>query len=120
LWATLRFCTSYLALNLIAGDGQTNVLHLNTLDYDRWHERVDEDELWRDIYGKGWKRLKRLRADQDNRCFEFDVLMANPPFAGDIKESLVLAKYELGKKPNGKRQIGALWKYSLGLQTVSP
>jgi type I restriction enzyme M protein len=25
-------------LNLIAGDGETNVLHLNTLDYDRWNE----------------------------------------------------------------------------------
>jgi type I restriction enzyme M protein len=30
--------------------------------------------------------------------------MANPPFAGDIKESRILAKYELGKKPNGKYQ----------------
>ncbi|MEH2008329.1 hypothetical protein [Nostoc sp.] len=25
-------------LNLIAGDGQTNVLHLNTLDYELWNE----------------------------------------------------------------------------------
>ena len=34
-------------LNLIAGDGQTNVLHLNTLDYGKWEERVKEDE-WED------------------------------------------------------------------------
>lgn len=27
-------------LNLIAGDGQTNVLHLNTLDYERWDEKT--------------------------------------------------------------------------------
>ena len=27
-------------LNLIAGDGETNVLHLNTLDYERWNDRV--------------------------------------------------------------------------------
>lgn len=27
-------------LNLIAGDGQTNVLHLNTLDYSRWSEII--------------------------------------------------------------------------------
>jgi len=91
-------------LNLIAGDGQTNVLHLNTLDYDRWHERVENDEGWRDTYGEGWKRLKRLRKDKDNQQFEFDILMANPPFAGDIKETRMLAKYELGKKPDGKRQ----------------
>ena len=30
--------------------------------------------------------------------------MANPPFAGDIKESRILARYDLGKKPNGKYQ----------------
>jgi type I restriction enzyme M protein len=92
-------------LNLIAGDGQTNVLHLNTLDYERWHEKTDDDETWRDIYGEGWKKLRKLRADKaGNRDFGFDVLMANPPFAGDIKETRILSKYELGKKPDGKHQ----------------
>jgi type I restriction enzyme M protein len=91
-------------LNLIAGDGQTNVLHMNTLDYERWDEKT-EDEDWRDIYFEGWKKLKKLRASKNsNRDFKFDVLMANPPFAGDIKESRILAKYELGKKPDGKYQ----------------
>lgn len=91
-------------LNLIAGDGQTNVLHLNTLDWDRWEEKT-EDEDWQDVYFEGWKKLKKLRTDKkSNRDFEFDILMANPPFAGDIKESRILAKYELGKKPNGKYQ----------------
>jgi type I restriction enzyme M protein len=90
-------------LNLIAGDGQTNVLHLNTLDYERWFEKTDEDDKWRDIYGEGWRKLKKLRANQDqNRDFQFDILMANPPFAGDIKESRILAKYDLAKKSNGK------------------
>lgn len=91
-------------LNLIAGDGQTNVLHLNTLDYERWDEKT-EDEDWIDTYNEGWKKLKRLRTDKNsNRDFQFDILMANPPFAGDIKESRILAKYELGKKPDGKYQ----------------
>ncbi len=91
-------------LNLIAGDGQTNVLHLNTLDYDRWDEKTT-DETWTDIYGPGWTKLKKLRATKNqNRDFQFDVLMANPPFAGDIKETRILAKYELGKKPDGKYQ----------------
>src|SRR5690554_1306237 len=35
-------------LNLIAGDGQTNVLHLNTLDWERWDEKT-EDEDWQDV-----------------------------------------------------------------------
>jgi type I restriction enzyme M protein len=91
-------------LNLIAGDGQTNVLHLNTLDWERWDEKT-EDEEWQDTYFEGWKKLKKLRQDKkSNRDFEFDVLMANPPFAGDIKESRILSKYDLGKKPNGKYQ----------------
>lgn len=92
-------------LNLIAGDGQTNVLHLNTLDWERWHENTDDNFHWIDTYHEGWKRLKRLRADSNsNQHFLFDVLMANPPFAGEIKESRILAKYELGKKPDGKYQ----------------
>lgn len=41
-------------LNLIAGDGQTNVLHLNTLDFSRWDDKVKE-ESWLDIYSEGWK-----------------------------------------------------------------
>lgn len=91
-------------LNLIAGDGQTNVLHLNTLDYERWDEKTN-DEDWIDTYNEGWKKLKKLRTDKNsNRDFGFDILMANPPFAGDIKESRILAKYELGKKPDGKYQ----------------
>ena len=91
-------------LNLIAGDGQTNVLHLNTLDWERWEENT-RDENWLDIYNEGWKKLKKLRREKDNnRDFGFDILMANPPFAGDIKESRILAKYELGKNANGKYQ----------------
>lgn len=84
-------------LNLIAGDGQTNVLHLNTLDYERWDEKID-DESWSDVYGDGWKKLRKLRAvKNENRDFQFDVLMANPPFAGDIKETRILSKYELAR-----------------------
>lgn len=91
-------------LNLIAGDGQTNVLHLNTLDFERWDENT-KDEDWIDTYNEGWKKLKNLRAHKNsNQDFQFDVLMANPPFAGDIKESRILAKYELGKKTDGKYQ----------------
>lgn len=84
-------------LNLIAGDGQTNVLHLNTLDWTRWDETTDED--WRDTYGAGWARLRKLRTNKkDYRNFQFDILMANPPFAGDIKQSDLLAPYELAHK----------------------
>ena len=83
-------------LNLIAGDGETNVLHLNTLDFERWSGRT-EDRKWINTYGKGFERLERLKAERDeNKRFNFDILMANPPFAGDIKESRLLHQYQLG------------------------
>ncbi len=90
-------------LNLIAGDGQTNVLHLNTLDYERWDETTKTEE-WTDIYNDGWKKLRNLRKNKENQEFNFDILLANPPFAGDIKETRILSKYELGKNATGKSQ----------------
>lgn len=91
-------------LNLIAGDGETNVLHLNALDFDRWKDRADDNE-WRDIYGNGWRKLEKLRQERNNNQeFKFDVLMANPPFAGEIKETRILHRYDLGKNDKGKTQ----------------
>ena len=73
-------------LNLIAGDGETNVLHLNTLDFNRWNDKTEKDRKWINTYGKGFERLEKIRRDKgENKNFNFDILMANPPFAGDIK-----------------------------------
>ncbi|MCP1226480.1 N-6 DNA methylase [Sebaldella sp. S0638] len=96
-------------LNLIAGDGQTNVLHLNTLDYNRWDE-ISKQESWNDTYNKGFRKLKKLRAPKasDYKNFSFDVLLANPPFAGDIKEQQIITQYELGEKSKDK------WKAKVG------
>lgn len=92
-------------LNLIAGDGETNVLHLNTLDFDRWSDKTEKDKKWINTYGKGFERLEKLRVEKgEDKQFNFDILMANPPFAGDIKESRILHQYELGFKANGKAQ----------------
>ena len=92
-------------LNLIAGDGETNVLHLNTLDYERWSDNTERNSRWVRTYGDGFDRLKALRTETDeNRLFNFDILMANPPFAGDIKERRILHQYNLGFKGDGKPQ----------------
>jgi type I restriction enzyme M protein len=93
-------------LNLIAGDGETNVLYLNSLDYKRWSE-MTTDPNWRDTYGKGLERMRKLspfaedeknlkEEDKNNQKFDFDILMANPPFSGDIKESSIIHNYDLG------------------------
>ena len=89
-------------LNLIAGDGESNVLHLNTLDYERWGDSTEKNNKWVLTYGKGFERFKKLRVkENEDKEFNFDILMANPPFAGDIKESRIIHQYELGFK-NGK------------------
>ncbi len=90
-------------LNLIAGDGETNVLHLNTLDHKRWDEVINDD-VWQSTYSKGFRRMLKLRKNKnDYEKFNFDVLMANPPFAGDIKESVIINSYDLGYQ--GKEKI---------------
>jgi type I restriction enzyme M protein len=97
-------------LNLIAGDGETNVLHLNTLDYKKWDETVKEDD-WQATYHKGWQKFRKLLADskrKDYRAFNFDVLMANPPFAGDIKQTDMLAPYILAHKRAKDGSLGKL------------
>jgi len=96
-------------LNLIAGDGQSNVIHLNSLDYARWDE-IRESRTWRRAYSTVFEKLLEIRPknirdryyENDYSQFSFDLLMANPPFAGDIKESNILARYDLGKNEKGK------------------
>jgi len=84
-------------LNSIAGDGKTNVLYMNTLDYERWDDNLANPD-WMETYSQGWFKLMKQRASRDNyRDFKFDIVMANPPFAGDIKESRILAKYEIAR-----------------------
>jgi type I restriction enzyme M protein len=90
-------------LNMIAGDGKTNVLHLNTLDYTRWEERL-KDGSWAKTYLDGYYRLLDLAKDRKNpKEFNFDIVMANPPFAGDIKDSRLISNYEISFSDKGKK-----------------
>lgn len=93
----LRSVQTAKAINLIAGDGRTNVYRLNSLAPHEW----DEDAR---VGMK--KRLKRFpddtAAEEDNqenfREFDFDLVLTNPPFAGDIKDSKILYRYDLSKQ----------------------
>jgi type I restriction enzyme M protein len=86
------------ALMLIAGDGKHNIFKRNSLDSRDWvGEQAEEART----------RLKMLLAKQDEenrktyRYLNFDLLMTNPPFAGEITDSGLLRQYEFAKK-NGK------------------
>ncbi len=90
-------------LNMIAGDGKTNVLHLNTLDYTRWEEK-QKDRTWIKTYNDGYQRLLDLAVDPKYpKEFKFDIVMANPPFAGDIKDSRLISNYEVAFDGKGKK-----------------
>ena len=92
-------------LNLIAGCGETTVLQLNTLDYEHWNEMAARGRIWKAIYGTGFEELKAVRAeDSENRWFNFDILMANPPFGSNIQERRILQQSPLGTKANGELQ----------------
>lgn len=85
------------ALNLIAGDGRTNVYRANTLDPRHWPDEIKV------ALKNHLRRFPDSRADdrenqKSYRHFNFDVLMTNPPFAGDIKDTRILHQYELSKK----------------------
>lgn len=89
-------------LNMIAGDGRTNVLHLNSLDYQRWNEKI-KDRSWARVYLEGYYRLLDLANNRkEPKRFNFDMVMANPPFAGDIRDRRLIGTFELGKKKTGK------------------
>ena len=86
-------------LNLIAENEETNILPLNVLDYERWDDIAENYSVWSIAYGEGFQRFKALRAAEDgNRCFNFDILMGQPPFGGLVKEHRILHQYRLGRQ----------------------
>ena len=89
-------------LNMIAGDGRTNVLHLNALDYTRWEEKL-KDSSWVRSYLEGYYRLLDLAKNRKiPQEFNFDLVLANPPFAGDIKDSRLISNYDVAFRHNQK------------------
>jgi len=93
-------------LNMIAGDGRTNVLHLNTLDYTRWEEKL-KDSSWSRTYLEGFYRLLDLAKDRKTpKEFNFDLVLANPPFAGDIKDNRLISNYNVAF--NGNKKVNKL------------
>ncbi|PIR59776.1 MAG: hypothetical protein COU68_03775, partial [Candidatus Pacebacteria bacterium CG10_big_fil_rev_8_21_14_0_10_45_6] len=85
------------AMMLIAGDGKTNVTYANSLD----------SELWSDEAKARFKKYLHTFDDYDTNAknqekmtdFDFDIVLTNPPFAGEVKGTL-LNKYDLGFKFN--------------------
>lgn len=82
------------AIMLIAGDGKSHIYKENSLEFTRWSEKLKAD-----------LREEELVSDEKFRELNFDILMTNPPFAGDIKESWLKALYDI--VPENKRKPGS-------------
>ena len=72
------------AMMLIAGDGRTNVYRVNSLDPREWKNRTDG----------------LVGAIYDGK---FDVVMTNPPFAGNITQSEILGTFDLAYKGDSSK-----------------
>ena len=90
------------ALMLIAGDGRSHIFKLNSLDPREWQ---GEDPQLLDARSKLQTRLRDFGNSSDNEDnrrsfhdFNFDLVLTNPPFAGEIKDQGLLRQYEFGKK----------------------
>jgi len=96
------------ALMLIAGDGHTNIFgpDVSSLDPKTWYETGSGQVL---MYGLRQHKLtakpipENETLKDDDKAWEyfdelkFDVILANPPFAGEMKDRRMLAHYELAK-----------------------
>ena len=69
---------------LIWGDGRSNIAACDGLNSNNW----DDDVLAKFTVGHG--KEKKLR--------QFDIIVSNPPFAGDISSDDTLSQYELAFK----------------------
>lgn len=94
------------ALMLVAGDGRSHVLKLNSLDPREWMQSDPEKLDARAKLSKMLTRSEDYEKNEDNkrnfRFFDFDLLLTNPPFAGEIKQNELLKRYELAYNSKGK------------------
>jgi len=94
------------ALMLISGDGRSHVFKLNSLDTREWQGEEAEKvraraELQPLLYG--FEDYPKNKENQEKfKYLNFDVLLTNPPFAGEIHDQILFKDYELAKNEKGK------------------
>ena len=92
------------ALMLIAGDGKHHIFKRDALDARDWRGVEGEDA--RVALKPLLAKLENLADIKENqltyRKLTFDILLSNPPFAGENPESDLLRQYELAKNDKGK------------------
>lgn len=92
------------ALMLIAGDGKHHIFKRDSLDSREWTGEEAEDA--RVSLKPLLHHFENIESDKENkltyRHLDFDLVLTNPPFAGENPESGLLRQYELARKEGGK------------------
>jgi type I restriction enzyme M protein len=94
------------ALMLIAGDGRHNIFKRNSLDGRDWiGEQAEEARIRLKPLLRAFENSKEV--EENNRTYRhlnFDLLMTNPPFAGEITDSGLLRQFDFAKKSGKLKQ----------------
>ncbi|QKF91589.1 N-6 DNA methylase [Campylobacter sp. CCUG 57310] len=95
------------SLMLIAGDGHTNIYgpEVSSIDPKTWLDTLSGRDLKLNLQKNGLlknepdEKIDILRDDIWNyyRELQFDIVLSNPPFAGEIKDKELLSEYNLAK-----------------------
>ncbi len=105
------------ALMLIAGDGHTNIFgpDVSSIDPRTWYTTKSGQYLMTELSKHTGLLKVRIPGTEtfkdDDKAWEyfgemnFDVILANPPFAGEMRDKKMLSQYELAK-PALKRAKG--------------
>ena len=82
------------AMMLISGEGNSHIFKENSLDSSSWSDNIRvkfKDEELNVVIDEN---LKPEVANVTNfKHFNFDILLANPPFAGEVTEKHILSEY---------------------------
>lgn len=107
----LRAAKTSRALMLIAGDGHTNIFgpDVSSLDPKTWYSTQSGQKLMQGLKDAKLLKEKVSAADETNLLrdeglawkyfdeLKFDVILANPPFAGEMKDKKMLSHYKLAE-----------------------
>ena len=95
------------SLMLIAGDGHTNIYgpDVSSLDLKTWLDTLSGRDLKLNLQKNGLlknepdEKIDISKSDIWNyyRELQFDIVLSNPPFAGEIKDKELLSEYNLAK-----------------------
>jgi len=90
------------ALMLIAGDGKHHIFKRDSLDARDWSQTAAAEAKAEIGRYKLITKFKNIKENEENekscRYLNFDILMTNPPFAGEMTDSELLRQYEFAKK----------------------